>query len=97
MYRSRFCLIVDIDDYEAESRLQTKCATYKEIQVWVKQKYGIFVNYLSIAQAKERCGLAKSEYKGHKAAEGYRAPKLSPKKEEAIRQAFLWFGMIKNE
>ena len=89
-----FALIVNIDDYGDEMHLQTKCATYKEIQAWVKQKYGFHVSNLSISQTKERCGLAKVEYKGFKGAEGHYIPKLKPEHEAAIREALGWFGMI---
>ena len=91
---NRFALIVDIDDYEGKIRLQTKCATYKQIQAWVKQKYGIDVSNHVISQAKKRCGLIEPEHKGGK---GHDVPKLNPEKEAAIRKAFIWFGMIKDE
>ena len=60
VYRNVFVLIVHIDDYEDGTRLQSKRATYKEIQTWVKQKYGFHVSNLSISQAKEKYGLAKT-------------------------------------
>lgn len=97
MYRNVFALIVSIDDYESETRLQTKRATYKEIQAWVKKHYGIHVSNLAIFQTKERCGLAKSRYKGNEGADGHSVPKLTAKKEAAIREAFIWFGLIKDE
>ena len=62
VYRNVFVLIVHTDDYEDGTRLQSKRATYKEIQTWVKQKYGFHVSNLSISQAKEKYGLAKTEY-----------------------------------
>ena len=91
-----FALIVETDGYEGETRLQTKRATYKDIQAWVKERYGIHVSNLAISQTKELCGLAKTEYKGYGNAEGH-APKLAAKKEAAIREAFIWFGLIKKE
>lgn len=63
----------------------------------MKKHYGIHVSNLAISQAKERCGLAKSEYKGYEGAEGHPVPKLTAKKEAAIRKAFIWFGLIKEE
>ena len=59
VYRNVFALIVEIDGYEGETRLQTKRATYKDIQAWVKERYGIHVSNLAISQTKELCGLAK--------------------------------------
>ena len=93
VYRNVFALIVEIDGYEGETRLQTKRATYKDIQAWVKERYG----NLAISQTKELCGLAKTEYKGYGDAEGQPAPKLAAKKEAAIREAFIWFGLIEKE
>lgn len=81
MCRNVFALIVNTNDYEDDTYLQTKLATYKDIQAWVKKHYGIHVSNLAISQTKERCGLAKGEYKGFEGAEGHYAPKLRPEKE----------------
>ena len=97
VYRNVFVLIVHRDDYEDGTRLQSKRATYKEIQTWDKQKYGFHVSNLSISQAKEKYGLAKTEYKGYAGAEGHYIPKLPPEKEAAIREAFIWFGLMKRQ
>ncbi len=53
VYRNVFALIVELDDYEGETQLQTKRATYKEIQEWVMQRYGVHVSNLSISQTKK--------------------------------------------
>ncbi len=98
MYRNVFALIVETDGYEGETRLQTKRATYKDVQAWVKERYGIHVSNLAISQTKELCGLAKTEYKeGYGDAKGHFTPKLAAKKEAAIREAFIWFGLIKKD
>jgi len=89
-----FGLIVDIDDYEAGTYLQTKHATYREIQMWVKERYGLHVSNHAISQVKALCGLARD---GPGGAEGQDGPKLRSDKEAAIREAFLWFGIIKRE
>ena len=54
VYRNVFALIVDIDDYEGETRLQTKRAAYAEIRAWVKQNYGLHVSNLAISWTKDR-------------------------------------------
>ncbi|WP_217957264.1 hypothetical protein [Acutalibacter muris] len=59
VYRNVFALIVEIDGYEGETRLQTKRATYKDLQAWVKERYGLHLSNLAISQTKELCGLAK--------------------------------------
>ena len=97
MYRNVFGLIVDIDDYEAETRLQTKRATYAEIRAWVKRNYGLHVSNLAISWTKDRCGLAKYRPKKGEGPEGHYASELTPEKEAAIRAAFVHFGLIKNE
>ena len=97
VYRNVFGLIVDIDDYEAETRLQTKRATYAEIRAWVKKEYGLHVSNLAISWTKDRCGLAKARPKKGKGSEGPYASELTPEKEAAIREAFIRFGLIKKE
>ena len=95
--RNVFALIVDIDDYEGETRLQTKRATYAEIRAWVKRKYGLHVSNLAISWTKDRCGFAKTRPKKGEGPEGTYASELTPEKEAAIRAAFIHFGLIKNE
>ena len=94
MFRNVFLLVLDFDDYEEEQSLQTKRATYNDIQAWVKKHYGFHVSNLSISQTKKRCGLMQNEYKGFKGAEGHDIPKLKPEREAAIRAAFVAFGLI---
>ena len=95
VYRNVFALIVDIDDYEGETRLQTKRATYAEIRAWVKKEYGLHVSNLAISWTKDRCGLAKYRPKKGEGPEGPYGAELTPEKETAIREAFIRFGLIK--
>lgn len=81
VYRNVFGLIVDIDDYEAGTYLQTKHATYREIQLWVKERYGLHVSNHAISQVKALCGLARD---GPGGAEGQDGPKLRSDKEAAL-------------
>ncbi len=92
-----FALIVAIDDYEGETHLQTKRATYKQIRAWVKKHYGLHVSNLAISWTKDLCGLAKVQNKGPKGAHGPYAAELTPEKANAIRAAFRWFGIIESE
>ena len=94
LYRNVVAIIVKTDDYDDDAHLQTQHATYREIRDWIKQKYGVHVSNLSIAQTKEKCGLSKVEYKGFKGSEGHYIPKLTSEKEAMICDAFLWFGLI---
>ena len=88
VYRNGFALIVDIDDYEGETYLQTKRATYAEIRAWVKRKYGLHVSNLAISWTKDRCGFAKTRPKKGEGPEGIYASELTPEKEIG-RAAFL--------
>ena len=86
------CISIPFDIFDFVK--QEPCATYGQIQAWVKTHYGVHVSNLSISQTKERCGLSKTEYKGYKGSEGHYVPKLKPDREEMIREAFRHFGMI---
>jgi 23S rRNA (uracil1939-C5)-methyltransferase len=86
--------VVDIDDFDSEQRLQTKRATYKDIQKWVRDKYGEHVTNLDISRTKKLCGLAQNEYRGREAAAGYYVPKPREKKQEMVIEAFKYFGII---
>ena len=97
VYRNVFALIVDINDYESETRLQSKRATYAEIRSWVKKNYGLHVSNLAISWTKDRCEHAKLNRREGKGPEGPYAAELTPEKEAAIRKAFIRFGLIKNE
>ena len=97
VYRNVFAHIVDINDYESETRLQSKHATYAEIKAWVKKHYGLHVSNLAISWTKDRCGLAKAMPKENKGPIGRYASELTPEKEAAIRAAFARFGLIENE
>ena len=97
VYRNVFALVVDIDDYEGETRLQTKRATYAEIRAWVRKHYNLHVSNLAISWTKDRCGLAKARPKKGEGPEGPYAAELTTEKEAAIQEAFRWFGLIKNE
>ena len=89
-----FGVMVDIADYDTEQHLQTKKATYADIQAWVKRLFGEHVTNLDISRTKKLCGLVQNEYKGREAAEGYYIPKHRNQKEALVIEAFKHFGMI---
>ncbi|MDE7262764.1 MAG: hypothetical protein K2N78_12005 [Oscillospiraceae bacterium] len=89
MYGTWFALIVKIDDYEGEFYPETKQPTYKEIRTWIKQRYGFNVNSASISQTKKKYGLIAD-------TEGRYVQKVRPEKDAAIREALIWFGILKN-
>ncbi len=91
VYGTWFALIVRIDDYEGEFYPETKQPTYREIRAWVKQRYGFNVNSTSISQTKKKYGLiADCEDAGER-----RIQKVRPEKEAAIREALIWFGILR--
>ncbi len=68
-------------------------ATYPEIKDYVKDKYGLYVTSLNIAQVKEKHGFEKRE-NYNKGKDGHRVPNCPPEKEKAIEDAFKHFGML---
>ncbi len=68
-------------------------ATYPEIKAYVKDKYGLNVTSLNIAQVKEKHGFEKRE-NYNKGNDGPRVPHCPPEKEKAIEDAFKHFGML---
>ena len=84
VYRNEFALIVDIDDYEGKTYLQTKRSTYEESWAWVKRNYGLHVSNPAVSWTKDRCGLAKARTKKGKGPGEPYATELTPEKEAVI-------------
>ena len=78
----------ELDVTGAESK-----ATYKEIQEYVQNKYGLHVTNLYIAQVKQEFGII--ERKNYNVGAGKsRVPQVTPEKREAIIDALKYFQMI---
>lgn len=75
------------------SGLQGK-ATYEKIEAYILEQTGLKVSSLYIAQNKKKCGLDVGENYNLSKSENVRQPQCTPEKEEAIIQAFKYFGMI---
>ena len=75
------------------SGLQGK-ATYEKIKAYILEQTGLKVSSLYIAQIKKKCGLDVGENYNLSKSENARQPKCTPKKEEAIMQAFKHFGIV---
>ena len=69
-------------------------ATYGKIKEYVKEKYGLNVSSLYIAQIKDKCGLDKRDNYNLPKSEDAKVPICPPEKEAAIMDAFRHFGMI---
>ena len=69
-------------------------ATCQKIKEYVKEKHGLNVSSLYIAQVKEKCGLDKRDNYNFPKSENAKVPKCTPEKEAALKDAFRHFGMI---
>ena len=68
-------------------------AMAQEIRAWIKKKYGFNVNSASISQTKRKYGLIADSGD----TERRYIQKVKPEKEAAIREALVWFGIIKGK
>ena len=71
-----------------------KGATYQEIKDYVKEKTGLSVSSLYIAQVKRKYGLDVGQNYNLSKKENAKVPQCPPEKEAAIREALKHFGMI---
>ena len=70
-------------------------ATYPQIKAYVLEHTGLKVSSLYISQVKRRCGLEVGKsYNLPKSEDARQAPTCPPEKEDAIREALQYFGMI---
>ncbi len=80
---------VELDLAAAESK-----ATYEEIKTYAKEKTGLQVSDLYIAQVKRRCGIIERENYNKAEKKDSKQPQCSPEKEAAIIEALKYFCMI---
>ena len=69
-------------------------ATYGKIKKYVKEKHGLTVSNLYIAQIKDKCGLDKRDNYNLPKNENAKVPKCTLEKEAAIMDAFKHLVMI---
>ena len=67
--------------------------TYGNIKKWIKEKYGINVTSLYIGQIKDKVGIKERKNYNIGSGDG-KVPNCPPEKEEAIMNAFRYFGLI---
>ena len=82
---------VDVDEMLQEKRGQ---ATYPQIKEYVLEHSGLKVSSLYIAQVKQKCGIIERENYNKPKSEDAKQPQCPPEKEEAIKEALKYFGMI---
>ena len=70
-------------------------ATYPQIKAYVLEHTGLKVSSLYISQVKRKCGLEVGKnYNLPKSEDARQAPTCPQEKEDAIREALQYFGMI---
>ena len=82
---------VDVDEMLQEKRGQ---ATYPQIKEYVLEHSGLKVSSLYISQIKRKCGLDVGDSYNKPKSEDAVQPQCPPEKEEAIKEALKYFGMI---
>lgn len=85
---------VDLNLDEMDLTTVESKATYEEIKEYVKEKTGLQVSNLYIAQIKRKYGIIERMNYNLPKSEDSRQPKCPPEKEEAICEALEYFGMI---
>ncbi len=83
---------VDMDELDLTSA-EAK-ATYREIEEWVREKYGFHVTNLNIAQVKQKHGIIERENYNKPKSENSRQPGCPEEKVKAIEDAMRHFQMI---
>lgn len=84
---------VDLDAEKVVGKTGKGFATYKEIKAYIKEKHGMTVSSLNIAQIKDKCGFEKRE-NHNKGADGHRVPNCTLEKEKIILDAFKHFRLV---
>ena len=69
-------------------------ATYPQIKEYVLEHTGLKVSSLYISQVKRKCGLEVGKNYNLPKSEDSKQPQCPPEKENAIREALKYFGMI---
>lgn len=69
-------------------------ATYKEIQEYVWEKYGLKVSNLYISQVKRKCGIEVGMNYNLPKSENAKQPQCPEEKEKAIMGVLEHFGMV---
>ena len=83
---------VDMDELDLTSA-EAK-ATYREIEEWVREKYGFHVTNLNIAQVKQKHGIIERENSNKAESADSKQPGCPEEKVKAIEDAMRHFQMI---
>ena len=88
---------IEIDLDEADRREYIGRATYQEIKNYILEHYQTKVSSLYISQVKRKCGLETRENFNKPKTDGNKVPNCPPEKEEIIKEALKYFGMLNGE
>jgi 23S rRNA (uracil1939-C5)-methyltransferase len=87
-------VIVDFSLEEFDMASIVNDPTYPKIKEYVLEHTGLKVSSLYIAQVKKKCGLEVGECYNKPKSENSKTSVCPPEKEQAIMDAFRYFGMI---
>ena len=85
---------VEIELDEPDLTSAESKATYKEIQEYVLEKYGLKVSNLYISQVKRKCGIEVGVDYNLPKSEDSRQSQCPEEKDKAIMDALEHFGMV---
>lgn len=85
---------VDVNLDEMDLMAAESKATYEEIKGFVKEKRGLHVSNLYIAQVKRKCGIIERDNYNKAKTENSKQPQCPLEKEKAIKAALRYFRMI---
>ncbi|MDE5823096.1 MAG: 23S rRNA (uracil(1939)-C(5))-methyltransferase RlmD, partial [Lachnospiraceae bacterium] len=88
---------IEIDLDEADRRECIGRATYQEIKNYILEHYQTKVSSLYISQVKRKCGLETRENFNKPKTDSNKVPNCPPEKEEMIKEAIRYFGMLNGE
>ncbi|MDE7205339.1 MAG: RNA methyltransferase [Lachnospiraceae bacterium] len=88
---------IEIDLDEADRRECIGRATYQEIKNYILEHYQTKVSSLYISQVKRKCGLETRENFNKPKTDGNKVPNCPLEKEEIIKEALKYFGMLNEE
>lgn len=85
---------IDLELDELDTTASESKETYSQIKEYVLKKHGLKVSSLYIAQVKRKCGLDVGESYNLPGPDGRPQPQVPTEKEDAIREALIYFAMI---
>ncbi len=94
LHEAKHHVKVTLDMDELDLTSAEKKATYEEIKEYVREKHGLQVSHLYIAQVKRKCGIIERENYNKSQKEDAKQPQCPEEKEKAIWDALKHFQMI---